>query len=120
MQISVKGDDTHRITSALEELITRYGFVVGKPAVLNIKGQVSITNTGQHTSELVFVRYKLTVQIKDKTETVLITINEKGREGHVSLNEARTRSFRTLGNAIKASGAQRLDAYFDSLIDQVP
>lgn len=117
VQISVKGDDAHRITSTLEELITRYGFVVGTPSLLNITGSISVNDTEQHTADLVFVRYALALQIRDIQGTILVSVNEKGREGHVSLNEARARSFRTLENIIRPNGAQRLDAYFDSLID---
>jgi hypothetical protein len=120
VQIKVEGDDDRRMTAVLEELITRYGFVVGAPAVLRIDGRVAVTDTGQSTKDLVFVRYELVVQIKDADGTVLAAVNDKGREGHISLHEARVRSFRTLETAIKASGGARLDAYFDSLIDQAP
>lgn len=117
VQIDVDGDDQRRMTSCLEELITRYGFVAGTPEVLKIDGRVAVNDTGQRTADLVFVRYELAVQVKDTEGNVLISINEKGREGHVSLTEARVRALRTLENAINAGGAQRLDAYFDSLVD---
>ncbi len=70
------------------------------------------------SGSIVFVRYELMLQIKDSNNNVLITVRDKGREAHKTLDQARTRSFRTLENAIKAGAAQRLDAYFDSLIDQ--
>lgn len=120
VQIQINGDDERRMAAVLEELITRYGFVVGTPALLDITGRIAVSDTGQRTAGLVFVRYELSAQIKDATGTVLAAINNKGREGHVSLEEARVRSFRTLETAIKATGAQRLDAYFDSLVDQTP
>ncbi|MEN7972355.1 MAG: LPP20 family lipoprotein [Verrucomicrobiota bacterium] len=120
VQIKVRGDDDQRMTSVLEELITRYGFVVGTPATLEIDGRVAVNDTGQRTADLVFVRYELVVQIKDADGNIFVSVNEKGREGHISLPEARVRSFRTLENAIKAGGAQRLDAYFDSLVDPIP
>ncbi len=120
VDINVAGDDAQRITSALEELITRYGFVIGTPAVLKIVGSISVDDTGQRTADLVFVRYSLALQIREADGTVLVSINEKGREGHISLGEARIRSFRTLENIIRPSGAQRLDAYFDTLIDPLP
>lgn len=116
--IGIEGDYDGRIRSCLAELITRYGFVLGEPAVLDIAGRVTVDDTGQRTAGLVFVRYELSVQIEDSTETVLAAINEKGRESHFTLPEARTRAFRTLENAINAEGAHRLDAYFDSLVDQ--
>ncbi len=120
VQIAVQGDDAHRITSVLEELITRYGFVIGTPAVLKIVGSVSVDDTGQRTADLVFVRYTLALQVKEADGTTLISLSEKGREGHVSLAEARIRSFRTLENIIRPGGSQRLDTYFDTLIDPMP
>jgi len=120
VQIKVDGDDARRIATVLEEQITRYGFVVGTPAVLEIVGSVSVDDTGQRTADLVFVRYTLALQIREADGTVLVSLSEKGREGHVSLSEARVRSFRTLENAIKSTGNARLDAYFDSLIDPMP
>lgn len=122
VQINIEGDvnEDRKITSVLDELITGYGFVVGKPAVLNIEGRVAVTDTGQRTADLVFVRYELVMQVKDSTGIMLVSVNEKGREGHVSLSEARVRAFRTLENAIDSKGAGRLDAYFDSLVDHMP
>ena len=120
VQINIAGDDDRRMTAVIEELITRYGFVVGTPSILKVDGRISVNDTGQRTADLVFVRYTLVVQVKDASGTVLVSINEKGREGHVSLGEARVRSFRTMETAIKSGGSQRLDAYFDSLIDPLP
>jgi hypothetical protein len=120
VKINLTGDTNGRMTAVIEDLITRYGFVGGTPSLLNIEGRISITDTGQRTADLVFVRYELVLQIKDAQNSVLFTLNEKGREGHVSLSEARNRSFRTLENKIKSTGSKRLDVYFDSLIDQTP
>ncbi len=115
--IKVDNDEQNRMTNTLETFITRYGFVVGRPAVLDIGGRISVTDTGERNQGLVFVRYELSLQIKDNHGNTLVAINDKGREAHKSLEQARIRSFRTLENAIKAGGAQRLDTYFDSLID---
>jgi hypothetical protein len=120
VEIKVDGDDAHRMGSVLEELVTRYGFVVGTPAILKITGSIDVADTGQRTADLVFVRYTLALQVKEANGPILVSINEKGREGHVSLAEARVRSFRTLENMIRPSGSQRLDAYFAALIDQLP
>ena len=118
VRIDVEGDRDRRMTTVLEQFITNYGFVVGAPAVLDITGRVAVNDTGERTQDLVFVRYELDLRIRNAAGDVLVTVNNKGREAHRTLDQARTRSFRTLENAIKAGGAQRLDAYFDSLIDQ--
>jgi hypothetical protein len=118
VQIKVDGDEDKRMAATLEEFITRYGFVVGTPVVLDIGGRVAVKDTGERDHGLVFVRYELAIQIKDAGGTVLVSIGDKGREAHKTLEQARIRSFRTLEKAIKAGGSQRLDAYFDSLIEQ--
>jgi hypothetical protein len=119
VDIRIVGDDEQYMTACLEELFTRYGFVVGQPSVLDVSGRVAVTDTGQRTQGLVFVRYELAVQITDSSNSlVLATINHKGREGHVSLAEARVRALRTLENNLKDSGNQRLDQYFDTLVNQ--
>jgi hypothetical protein len=118
VQIHIDGDSDGRMTACLEELITRYGFVVGAPAVLDVAGRVAVTDTGQRKANLVFVRYELAVQIKDTDGTVLAAVNNKGREAHQSQSEARSRSFRTMERAITNEGIERLDAFFDALTDQ--
>ncbi len=120
VSIKIEGDNAHRMDAVLEGLVTRYGFVVGTPSTLTITGSIDVADTGQRTADLVFVRYRLVLQVKEADGTVLVSVNEKGREGHISLAEARIRSFRTLENIIRPKGTQRLDAYFDSLIDPLP
>ncbi|MEA2069158.1 MAG: LPP20 family lipoprotein, partial [Verrucomicrobiota bacterium] len=80
VQINVDGDDGKRMASTLEEFITRYGFVVGKPVVLNFGGRVAITDTGERNQDLVFVRYELSLQIKDTDGNILVSVGDKGRE----------------------------------------
>ncbi len=117
VDIDIDGDNDRRIGSCIEELITHYGFIVGRPSTLNIAGRVEVRDTGRRTANLVFVRYELNVQIKDASNDILVSLSEKGREGHISMDEARIRAFRTLEDSIKASGASRLESYFDTLID---
>lgn len=117
VQINIDGDVGGRMTSCLEELITRYGFVVARPAVLDIAGRVAVNDTGQRNANLVFVRYELAVQIKDADGTILAAVNNTGREAHQSESEAASRSFRTMERAINTEGVHRLDTYFESLVE---
>ncbi|MBT8046218.1 MAG: LPP20 family lipoprotein [Pontiella sp.] len=118
VQISIAGDTERRMTACLVELITGYGFVIGQPAVLEIDGRVEITDTGERTRGMVFVRYELALRIKEAGGNIVASVGDKGREAHRSLEQARIRSFRTMETTIQANGGQRLDAYFDSLVDQ--
>lgn len=118
VNIEVEGDDDRRMTATLQDFITRYGFVIGTPAVLDIQARINVDDTGEREQELVFVRFELLLQITDQNDDVVVTVRDKGREAHKTMEQARTRSFRTLEQSIQAGGAQRLDFYFDSLIDQ--
>ncbi len=118
VQISITGDTERRMTTCLEELITGYGFVIGKPAVLDIGGRVELTDTGERIRGMVFVRYELALRIQDGRGNIIASVSDKGREAHRSLDQARIRSFRTMETKLKSGSSQRLDAYFDSLIDQ--
>lgn len=118
VSISVDGDEDERMTGTIEEFITSYGFAVGSEPTLNIKADVDVSDTGEREQGLVFVRYELLLRITDEKGDVVISVRNKGREAHKTLDQARTRSLRTLEDVIKQGGAQRLDAYFDSLIDQ--
>lgn len=120
VQINVSGDTDQRMTQTLEQLITGYGFIIGKPASLNLTGRVSVNDTGEREQDLVFVRYELAVQIKDSNHSTLVSFGNKGREAHKTIEQARIRSFRTLDQIIKATGSHRLDTYFDALVDQLP
>lgn len=115
--IQIDGDTDGRMANCLKELVTRYGFVVGQPATIDMQGRVSIDDTGKRAAGLVFFLYNLTVQIQDDQGNVLAAINEKGREAVTSPSEARTRCYRTLENAIKVSGIRSFDTYFDSLVE---
>ena len=117
VEIHMDGDLDGRIASTLEHLITGYGFVIGTPFTLKIEGRIAIEDTGQRTADLAFVRYELLVQIKDHAGGILSSISEKGREGHISVQEARVRSFRTLESALDSRCTKQLNDYFDSLVN---
>lgn len=119
VRILINDDIDGRMTECLQELVTRYGFVVGKPAVLEMTGRVSITDTGTRTAGLAFFNYAMTVQVQDAQGTVMATLNENGREAVGSADRARERCLRTMENAVRIKGARSLDAYFDSLVNLV-
>ena len=102
----------------LKEMITRYGFTVGEPAVLTLQGDVSFTDSGKRTDDLLFYYFNLTVEVKDQAGRTITTITENGREAVTSTEEALPRFFRTLNKAIQENGPRSLDAYFNSLIEQ--
>ncbi|MCF7847841.1 MAG: LPP20 family lipoprotein [Kiritimatiellales bacterium] len=120
VRIRIENDREQKINSAVEELVTSQGFVLGSPPVLEIIGSATITDTGMQTAGLIFVRYQLTLNVADQTGATLVSFTETGREAHINLDEAGLRSLRTLETAIKTSFRQRIDEYFNSLADQMP
>ena len=113
--VHLEGDPDHFMTEQVNELATRYGFIIGTPAALNLTGRVTIEDSGKRTAGLAFFRYNLSIQIADAQANVLETINITGREAVTSPDEAATRCHRTLSAALKTQGRQSLDAYFDAL-----
>lgn len=116
--IHIDGDTNERTEEILKEMITRYGFTVGEPAVLTLQGHVSFTDSGKRTDDLLFYYFNLTVEVKDQAGRTITTITENGREAVTSTEEALPRFFRTLNKAIQEHGPHSLDAYFNSLIEQ--
>ncbi len=118
VQILIEGDEDGRMTNCLQELVTGFGFVVGKPPVLGMTGRVSIADTGVRTAGLAFFNYNLTVQMQDIAGNVLTTLAAKGREAVGSPDRARERCYRTMENVVISDGVRRLNTYFDSLVQQ--
>lgn len=117
VRIAMENDPNGRLTATLEKLFTRYGFVVAEPANLIATGRVEITDTEQRVGNLVFVRYRAIVQINHPDDGTLTTLDEHGREGHISLEEARNRALRTLENAVIKHVSPRIDALLAALAD---
>jgi len=116
VEIHLSGDEENRMKTILEEIITQYGFVLGRSPLLKISGKVSIANSKQRTGNLVFVRYIFMINFKKTDGTVLLTIHEKGREGHLNFEEARVRVFRTLEQELRPKIIQEFDRYLTNLI----
>ena len=116
VQIHLSGDVEERMETVLEEIVSHYGFVLGHTPLLKIDGKITVANTKQRTGNLVFVRYTFSIHFKTSDGTTLLTLHEKGREGHVSFEEARVRVFRTLEQRIRPKVIQQMDAHLDALI----
>ena len=116
VEIQLSGDEENRMKTILEEIITQYGFVLGRSPLLKISGKVSIANTQQRTGDLVFVRYIFMINFKKTDGTVLLTVHEKGREGHLNFEEARVRVFRTLEQELRPKIIREFDRYLNNLI----
>lgn len=115
-QIEIINDRENKITSLVKEILTDMGFVVGTPPLLKASGSLEIVPTDLKRQNLIFVRYELQLEIIDNNFQTLVTINDKGREGHISETEAEARAVMTIENKIKRELRDKLNSYFDRMI----
>ncbi|MCF7858216.1 MAG: LPP20 family lipoprotein [Candidatus Cloacimonetes bacterium] len=113
--ININNDKDNKITIMLEEMVNDLGFILSKDNVLRINGNILLEKTDLKRN-LEFVRYELQISVKDDKDDTIVSMTEKGREGHVSALEARERALRTLGKVINKQLKSKLINYFDSLI----
>ena len=114
-KIEIENDEEKKITIMLEELINDLGFVLSKENVLKIDGNILLEKTDLKR-DLEFIRYELQINVTDNKDSVIVSMSEKGREGHVSATEAKARAIRTLSKKINKQLKKKLIAYFDGMV----
>jgi hypothetical protein len=113
--VRIEGDRDGKVAKMCEELLTDMGFTVSRTPALTVEGVFSIEDTDVKRSDMKFVRYDLTLSVRDRTGVSLATLVEKGREGHVSASEAAARVLRTVREKLQTELRRKLTAFFDSL-----
>ncbi len=111
-KIDIQNDEENKVTILLEELINDMGFVLSENNVLKIDGNILLEKTDLKR-DLEFVRYELQINVTDNKDNVIVSMSEKGREGHISASEAEARAIRTLSKKINKQLKKKLVAYFD-------
>lgn len=114
-KIEIQNDEENKITILLEELINDLGFVLSKENVLKINGNILLEKTDLKRN-LEFIRYELQINVTDNKDNVIVSMSEKGREGHVSSSEAKARAIRTLSKKINKQLKKKLIAYLDGMV----
>ena len=114
-KIDIQNDEENKITIMLEELINDLGFVISKNNVLKINGNIILEKTDLKR-DLEFIRYELQINVTDNKDNVIVSMSEKGREGHISATEAKARAIRTLSKKINKQLKKKLIAYFDGMV----
>jgi hypothetical protein len=111
VNIAVKNDENNEISAAFTDVFTSEGFKTG---VGRYKLNASITLTPLNlNTENKFTRYTVDASLIDTNDnSVLITYNITGREGHLSQAEANTRAIRSAADKIKEEYAKKLQDYF--------
>jgi len=117
-QVNISNDPEDKVTILIKEILTDMGFAVGQPPILKAIGNLAIEPTDLKRRNLLFVRYELQLEIIDNASQTLVTISDKGREGHVSQTEAEARAVMTIENKIKGELRDKLNSYFDRMISK--
>ena len=94
--VTVSGDRAGEIKKNLSEGLTREGFVLtndGKHASVAVKGQVTIKPLDHGDKRWKYVRWQTAFDLVNQSDqTVFGTLNNSGREGHLSMEQAILRS----------------------------
>ncbi|MDP8268734.1 MAG: hypothetical protein P9L97_08410 [Candidatus Tenebribacter davisii] len=114
-KIDIKNDKEKKVTILLEELINDLGFVLNNDEVLRIDGDILLEETDLNR-DLEFIRYELQINVTNNKDNVIVSMSEKGREGHVSAAEAKARAIRTLSKKINKQLKKKLISYFDNMV----
>jgi len=100
------------VRDAIRSVLSSYGFSenINSP-VFRILGSAIVEDTDLKHNSLVFMRWKLHVEIKTNSGSGFV-IDKTSREGHITLAEARARVDRTLALEIRETLPRELDSYF--------
>lgn len=85
-----------------------------RPA-LEFAGSASLEESPIRRAPLVFVRWRLHLEVRDRSGQPVFFIEKSSREGHVSLEEAKARADRSLAAEAAALVRQETGAYLDRL-----
>ncbi|OGQ98089.1 MAG: hypothetical protein A2284_05695 [Deltaproteobacteria bacterium RIFOXYA12_FULL_61_11] len=113
--VEVTGDEAETIRAALVEGLTGAGFVVdtsGKGGDLLVKGTVSIEKADRPDPTYVYVRFQsdfALISVKD--QKTLGSVVDSGREGHLTLAEARQKALNAIITKTSGEMAERLGAF---------
>jgi hypothetical protein len=113
--LSIMNDPDGNVESAITAMLTEEGFVVHTHPLLSIEGAIAFKDIDLQRKEK-FIRWSYQLFIRDRWGTTVITFSASGREGHVTREEAKARSIRTLVAKLKKAIPKQINAYIDSLV----
>jgi len=113
--VSIANDKEGKVTAIVKEMLSEMGFVVAEKGVLSISGDVSFEELDMKRTEK-FVRWSYKFSVVDAFNTAIVSLNENGREAHVTYNEAVARALRTMKQKIKTNFGREINKYFDKMV----
>jgi hypothetical protein len=102
--------------AVLRVALTSMGFTENaRSPDLRFSGTSSFKKADIRRGELVFVRYSVAVEMRDRSGELLLSFSDTAREGHISEEEARARAERSLRQNLSGQIRRELGAFLDRL-----
>jgi hypothetical protein len=113
--VHIANDSQETIGGLIRSILNDQGFIVTNDGILKINGNVSFEKIDLKRKEK-FVRWSYSLSIADTLGTVVASFDGRGREGHLTYEEARARALRTMSRKIKTDFSAKVNEYFDKLV----
>jgi|SRR5690554_658951 len=114
-KITLDNDRNRRIETVLADILNNQGFVVTDRADIEIAGEIQLEEVDLQRPEK-FVRWHLSLNMKDAEGLGIVSHSQRGREGHINHDEAIARAFRSMEREIQLEFTRKLFSYFDNLV----
>ncbi len=117
-RVTVKGRGAGPLEQQIRGLMAWHAFTAGSPCDLCISGTLSIDISSFPRHDIKTVRYHVSVEVKDRQSKTLFTLQQAGRESHITEQEAYLRAERTIHQLIGKQLKARMEALFDKMVVQ--
>ena len=114
--VSVKNDNSNQIKNMLINALGKYGFQTKNNGKLKVVADVNVENSDLGKGDKYYVRYNLLVKMLNEQNKSIVTMDEKGREAHVTQNEAVERAYREMAKKIKKGFMKEFDDFINSYL----
>ncbi len=113
--IALSGDTEGRATAIVKEMLSEMGFVSADKGAITISGDVHFQEIDLKRPEK-YVRWSYKFSVVDPSGASIVSLNENGREGQMTYDEAVTRALRTMKQKIKTNFGREINKYFDRMV----
>ncbi|MEW5800003.1 MAG: LPP20 family lipoprotein [Bacteroidota bacterium] len=113
--IALTGDSDGRAAAIVKEMLSEMGFVTAEKGAITITGDVSFQEIDLKRPEK-YVRWSYKFSVVDPSGASIVSLNENGREGHMTYDEAVNRALRTMKQKIKTNFGKEINKYFDRMV----
>jgi hypothetical protein len=115
IRLAVTGDRAQDLQQALADALTKEGFSLSEAnekANVLVKGSIQIQALEQTTDQWKYVRWKTAFDLVDlKADSVFGSISDTGREGHLSLAQAKDRALLKMKKDLLPRVSQEIARY---------